>query len=125
MPEMIWAYGMRGGGSKGLRFWSTYKQPHITRGGSQYVRADIAEARAEIARRDEREVCAQIAQRISDQYLRGMDDQHGAQYHYHDGASDAGAQIADEISSRDQSRSRTGQSPLHGGRCGSNAGRRF
>jgi hypothetical protein len=107
MPEMIWAYGMRGGGSKGLRFWSTYKQPHITRGGSQYVRADIAEARAEIARRDEREECAAIARRVATRYVTQYDksrtdpDEVGRRPYY-DGASDAAEEIADAIRARGQ-----------------------
>jgi hypothetical protein len=67
----------------------------------QFIRADVAAAA--VAR--EREACAQIAQRVADKYMKEYrasrtDPDKVGMRQYYDGASDAGEQIADEISGR-------------------------
>jgi hypothetical protein len=102
MPERIWAYLMPGGGKSKLRFWKPRPLKQYGGEDAEYVRADVAEAdkRAAVAR--EREACAQIAQRVADEALMKREESSpgDSYYHYHDGMSDAGEQIADEISSR-------------------------
>jgi soluble cytochrome b562 len=71
-------------------------------GETEYIRADVAEAEKKAAVAREREACAQIAQRIADEALRATEGLYAGdpEYHYQEGISDAGEQIADEISSR-------------------------
>jgi hypothetical protein len=69
----------------------------------QFIRADVAEDEKKAAVAREREACAQIAQRVSDDHQRIIDRRlHAVDtfYHYQEGMSDAGEQIADEISRR-------------------------
>jgi hypothetical protein len=78
----------------------TWAEDKIFNRDIRFVRADVAEAEKKSAVAREREACAQIAQRIADEHLKLMDSTTWYRKDYHDGASDAGEQIADEISRR-------------------------
>jgi hypothetical protein len=84
----------------------TWAEDKIFNRDIRFVRADVAEAEKKAAVAREREACAQIAQRVADKYMKEYrasrtDPDKVGMRQYYDGASDAGEQIADEISSRE------------------------